>query len=57
MKTLNMQEVEQVNGGVPPVIIGIGYGVAKAVKWGSAAFAGGYLAQRGSNLANEHDGR
>ena len=57
MKTLSVQQTEKVNGGVAPVVIVAAKGAAKAAKWGSAAFAGGYLAQRGANLANRHDGQ
>lgn len=57
MQALNEQQFEQVNGGVAPIVVGAYIGAKKAITWGAAAYAGGYLAQKGANKANEHDGQ
>ena len=52
MQELKFEQVEEVSGGwIVPVAMG-GY---KLVKWGSAAYAAGYLAQKGANQANAED--
>ncbi|EGN74775.1 hypothetical protein A28LD_1791 [Idiomarina sp. A28L] len=53
MQELTFDQAKEVSGGLP--IIPVAMGAYKLVKWGSAAYAAGYLAQKGANRANAED--
>ena len=56
MRTLTVNEIEEVGGGPGPLAVAIVWGV-RALLAGAAIASAAYIEQRASNLADEHDGK